>query len=204
VLLHETLPRLKSVLVNPPLGQGLARRLQREATAARQAALAAISGPIFTRLVLEMGRDLLAHPGPGRALRPWAAECLERRWQRLLKRGKGFGGLKAAQRHRLRIAVKRLRYTADALASLFARNDKFIARLATLQNRLGASQDGVVAVRLISGLDSRSAAILFDAGRLVGVLAGQMAGKTTSPGKRGGKAWRALGQSRPFWRARKR
>ena len=200
VLLHELLPRLEPLLTNPPLGQGLKRHLHREATAARQAALGAISGPVFTRLVLEMGRDLLSHSGAERALRPWAAECLDGRWQRLLKRGKGFADLDAARRHRLRIAAKRLRYTADALASVFPRTDKFIARVAALQNKLGASQDGVMAARLIGGMGSRSAAIMFDAGRIVGILAAEMEGQ----GRGGGKAWRALRQSRPFWRLKPR
>ena len=196
VLLAETLPRMESVLAAPPLGPGLERRLQREAKAARYAAQEAIAGPIFTRLVLEMGRDLLSHSGADRTLRPWAADCLEGRWQRLLKRGKGFADLDAARRHRLRIAAKRLRYTADALASVFPRANTFIARVAALQNKLGASQDGAVAARLLGSLGSRSPGILFDAGRVVGALAAEMAAQ----GQGGGKAWRALKRSRPFWR----
>lgn len=196
VLLDETLPRMKSVLATPPLGQELERRLLRQAKTARQAAMDAIAGPVFTRLVLEMGRDLLFPSGADRALRPWAAECLDGRWQRLLKRGKGFADLDAARRHRLRIAAKRLRYTADALASVFPGTDKFIARVAALQNKLGASQDGVVAARLIGSLGSRSAVILFDAGRMAGALAAEMA----TQGQGGGKVWRAMRQSRPFWR----
>lgn len=198
VLLHETLPRLDATLQAPPLGRAMKLRLGREGQAARDAAQAAIASPVFARLVLEIGRDLLVPSPAAELMRTWAAACLETRWQGVLKRGRGFDGLDAAQRHRLRIAAKRLRYTADVLGSAFAGQRKFMDRLASLQEHLGALQDNVVASRMVSGLGTRSQAMRFDAGRLVGVLAGEREGR----GQGGGKAWRALARSRPFWRAK--
>lgn len=198
VLLAEVLPRLEAALENAPLSAAMKRRLAREALAARGKAQGAIASPSFTRLVLEMGRDLLDAPPGGQSLQPWAAARLEERWQRVLKRGKGFDRLDAAQRHRLRITAKRLRYTADVLGPAFTGDEKFVAQLARLQNRLGAMQDNVVASRLLVGLQSRSKDLLFDAGRLVGVLASEGEGQ----GQGGGKAWQALARSRPFWRDR--
>jgi inorganic triphosphatase YgiF len=198
VLMAQTLPRLLAVLEDAPPGPALARHLAREAAAARATAQAAIAAPAFTRLVLEIGRDLLTPPPCDDPLRHWAAASLEARWQRLLKRGRDFDRLDAAQRHRLRIAAKRLRYTADVLGSAFTGTHGFMTRLGRLQDRLGALQDNVVASRLLAGLKSRSDALLFDAGRLMGVLAGEREGQ----GQGGGKAWRALSRSRPFWRAK--
>ena len=197
VLLHETLPRLEAALQDPPLGRALAQRLRREGQAARATGQAAVASPAFTRLVLEIGRDLLVPPAGAGPLRAWAAACLDARWQRVLKRGKGFGRLDPAQRHRLRITAKRLRYMADVLGAAFTGSRPFMRRLATLQDQLGAFQDNVVASRLLGGLESRSPAMGFDAGRLVGVLAGEREGRDQG----GGKAWRALASSRPFWRS---
>ena len=198
VLLAEVLPRLEVALEDAPLGAAMKRRLAGEALAARGKAQAAIASPAFTCLVLEIGQDLLDVPPDGGALQPWAAARLEECWQRVLKRGKGFDRLDAARRHRLRITAKRLRYTADVLGPAFAGDDKFVAQLARLQNRLGVMQDNVVASRLLASLKSRSKDLLFDAGRLVGVLAGEREGQ----GQGGGKAWQALARSRPFWRGK--
>lgn len=198
VLLGETLPRLKAALKDAPLSAAMRRRLARQALAARKTAQAAMASASFTRLVLEIGRDLLEVPSGGQTLQSWAGACLEERWQRLLKRGEGFGRLDAVQRHRLRIAAKHLRYTADVLHAAFPGSKGFVASLGKLQNRLGALQDDVAASRLLAGLKTRSKDVLFDVGRLLDVLAGEAAGQ----GHGGGKAWQALARSRPFWRDR--
>src|SRR5262249_49291765 len=54
----------------------------------------------------------------GRALRDrpvaaMAAEQLDRRWGKILKRGKRLAELDRPKRHRLRIAIKKLRYATD-------------------------------------------------------------------------------------------
>ncbi len=198
VLMGETLPRLAGALDDAPLGRAMGRRLAKEAAAARATARDAIASPAFTRLVLETGRDLLSPPPGPEPLGEWAAACLEARWRRVLKLGKGFDRLDAAQRHRLRIAAKRLRYTADVLGPAFKGTKGFMSRLGKLQDRLGAMQDNVVAGRLLAGLHGRSGELLFDAGRLVGLLAAEREGQ----GQGDGKAWRALARSRPFWRVR--
>jgi CHAD domain-containing protein len=196
VLMGETLPRLIGVLDTPPLGKGLQHLLGQEAESARKTAQATIASPAFTRLVLEIGRDLLSPPACSDPLQPWAAACLDDRWQRVLKRGKGYAHLDMAQRHRLRITAKHLRYTADVLCSAFAGSDRFIAHLGKLQDRLGSLQDNVVASHLVAGLRSPSRAVMFDAGRITGLLAGEREGH----GQGGGKAWQALARARPFWR----
>lgn len=198
VLLVETLPRLSIALEDAPLGLAMRRRLGLEAANARSMAQAAIASASFTRLVLEIGRSLLHSPSSVEPLQSWAAARLEDRWQRLLKRGKGFDRLDAGRRHRLRIAAKHLRYTADVLDTAFSGGNSFMTRLGKLQDRLGALQDNRVASRLLAGLKSRSRDLLFDAGRLAGVLAGEREGQ----GQGGSKAWQGLAHSSPFWRSK--
>ncbi|MGH8772251.1 MAG: CHAD domain-containing protein, partial [Burkholderiales bacterium] len=62
--------------------------------------------------------------------------------------------LDSAGRHRLRIAVKKLRYAAEFFASLFAkkRAQKYIASLMALQDVLGTLNDAAVAGRLLASL----------------------------------------------------
>jgi CHAD domain-containing protein len=83
-----------------------------------------------------------------------AAEQLNRRWKKLVKRGKYLDTLDSRQRHVLRIAAKKLRYASEFFAGVFPgkqaarRRKKFIAGLKELQARLGELNDIVVNKRL--------------------------------------------------------
>ena len=129
---------------------GPARRRQvRERGKAR----AALRSPGFVSLMLAMGRDL-AMPGEAKgSSRRWAETVLDRRYKRLRKLGKGFERLDAKGRHRVRIAAKKLRYVADALSPLYG--DKamgYIEQLSRLQDKLGAANDGAIALRQFAEL----------------------------------------------------
>ncbi len=79
-----------------------------------------------------------------------APRLLDRRWHELRKRSKRFGRLTAPQRHKLRIAAKKLRYTMELLGGLFDQNDlqEFMKRLKRLQDDLGYAND----VRVANGI----------------------------------------------------
>lgn len=92
-------------------------------------------------------------PEPARfdePLRPFAAERLQKRWRRVKKLGRNFDRLDAEDRHRLRIALKKLRYGAEFLGSLWPETQvkKLVVACADLQDRLGHLNDGTVATRL--------------------------------------------------------
>ena len=76
-----------------------------------------------------------------------APRLLDRRWREMRKRSKRFGRLTALQRHKLRIAAKKLRYTMELLGSLFNQDDlqEFMKRLKRLQDDLGYANDVRVA-----------------------------------------------------------
>lgn len=82
--------------------------------------------------------------------RPW----LHRSAHRARKDARGIAHLKAKQRHRLRIALKQLRYDTDALSSLYAQGKvkPYVVALRTLQNVLGGLNDLAVARQLMRGL----------------------------------------------------
>src|SRR4029077_21017715 len=80
-----------------------------------------------------------------------APRLLDRRWRKLRRRGKGFRRVTARQRHKLRIAAKKMRYTIELLGSLFDQDDvnAFVTRLKRLQDELGYANDVHVAHGLL-------------------------------------------------------
>lgn len=93
-----------------------------------------------------------------------AAQVLDRRRRKVRKRSRGFGKLTPPDRHKLRIAVKKLRYTTEIFGSLFEKRDSenFVSTLKRLQNDLGYANDVRVAHEFVTDLfaqtDPRGAA----------------------------------------------
>lgn len=100
-----------------------------------------------------------------------------------MKRGKHIDALDPKQRHKLRIAAKKLRYASEFFADVFpgkkaaCRRKRFIAGLKALQVYLGDLNDIVVNKRLSASIVSSPAASeglddqawkAFTAGRLCG------------------------------------
>jgi CHAD domain-containing protein len=85
-----------------------------------------------------------------------AEDILARRAKKVVGMAERFEQLDAAQRHKLRIAVKKLRYSADFFVSLFPsskakqRYASFVDGLKKLQDSLGALNDIVVHGALVS------------------------------------------------------
>jgi triphosphatase len=80
-----------------------------------------------------------------------APGLIERSWRRTRKRSRHFDQLTQEQRHRLRIAMKRLRYTIEFLADLFEHGEvkALKKRLKPLQEDLGQLNDVRTAHTLI-------------------------------------------------------
>lgn len=88
-----------------------------------------------------------------------APEVLDRRRRAVKRRSKGFAGQSVEQRHRLRIALKKLRYAAEVLAELYppAAVERFAERLKRLQDDLGDANDVRVGRDIVADLAKRSA-----------------------------------------------
>ncbi len=89
-------------------------------------------------------RGLVAFETPASVL---AARMLDHRYAQAKKRAKRLETLNDAARHRLRIALKKLRYSADFFAPLYDKKKvaKFQTRLSKMQDILGALNDVAVA-----------------------------------------------------------
>jgi triphosphatase len=72
-----------------------------------------------------------------------APALLQRRYRQTMKRSKRFATLDAEQRHKLRIAIKKLRYLSEFLGELFERREvkAFLRALKPLQEALGSAND---------------------------------------------------------------
>lgn len=213
VFRHETLPDLARHLADTPLAPVLLTRIEAAAAQARKTARQALTGDDFTGLVLAVGRTLLAPPvGAEAAARVgdqsaalWASGVLDRRWKQLRRMGRHFAAHTPAQRHALRIAAKKLRYAADALAGLFGEDARpFVKRLARLQNDLGRFNDVVVAHQRLASLGGRRGGLAceqvyelaYDLGRIDGLLRSH----ADRHDQASSKIWHDLARSQVFWR----
>jgi inorganic triphosphatase YgiF len=114
-----------------------------------------------------------------RKIRPFAAHLFERRTKKARRKAKRVGEVAAPKRHKLRIAIKKLRYALYFFESLFSHNGstKALSRykkyLQDLQDNLGALNDIAVhqklAIKLAAGSGGpKPELVSFAAGMIAG------------------------------------
>ena len=87
-----------------------------------------------------------------------AAEQLERQWRKVQRHAHRIAKASGAERHRLRLDVKKLRYSAEFLGGLYTSRtrrvarERFVAALKELQDRLGDLTDAEAADALATRL----------------------------------------------------
>ncbi|WP_419167887.1 CHAD domain-containing protein [Candidatus Palauibacter sp.] len=201
VFLLETLP---PVIEANPDGASLIRL--REAAENRRAAAyedvcRLIGGPRFNCLVLDLlsvaESGGLVVEGRDASLAPTATRGLARRHRTLMRSARDFGRLTEAQRHRVRIDLKKLRYACDYSRTLFpgpATSD-YLKRLSGLQDDLGHMNDAAVARKVSREVatDDREAAA---GASLVNDWQARWA-RSAEPRLRA--AWQAFAETRPCW-----
>ncbi|HXX85154.1 MAG TPA: CHAD domain-containing protein [Casimicrobiaceae bacterium] len=208
VFVAETLasitPQLETTALRRALGR-LKARATRLRVAQRAAIREAARSSRLTRLLLTLGMlfaeiensAAVGATAPARAL---ANAELDRCDKRLAKRVRGLRHAPPAQRHRARIAAKKLRYAAEFFAPLYSKSraSDYIDALAKLQDALGKLNDLATAGRLLGKLAPHDAPGR-DIAEAVGVVRGWIAASTMSELGRAAKARRALGKLKPFW-----
>lgn len=128
---------------------------------------------------------------------------IERRWHQAMKRSKHFVGSSQGQRHRFRIALKKLRYTIEFLESLFdAPSVKLLTkRLKRLQEDLGHLNDVRTAQELIREL-ARPADHNGDSiGQVAGVIIGWHLRDLIDREVKLRKDVRRFRKVKPFWQS---
>ena len=183
-------------------------RLLREADARRRthyAALASgLAGPEFRCLGLRLAELAVARPwrtsepGPiaADALRDLLRHALRKRLRHVRELGTEIERQPDAALHGLRLQCKRLRYSAEFAAPLFrARaSRRFLRRLASVQERLGRLNDGVVAATLMAQLGGGAGRAL-----AAGVVRGFVASRGERARRKAERAWTRFAATPAFW-----
>ena len=97
-------------------------------------------------------------PGLTAPIKTIAPDLLDRRRRKVRKRSRHFVRLTPKERHRLRIAVKKLRYTVELLRSLYPQRDarRYVNSLKPVQDELGHANDVRVAYGLVIELGHKA------------------------------------------------
>jgi len=206
VFAAETLPEVAAEF----RGQRGIARLRRRAAQRRRRfsdlAREAIATPRFQRLLLALGgyftalgRASAAASVPARA-RDWIGPVLQQRHDKLARRARHVHRLSASDRHRARVAAKKLRYAAEFFAPLFSdrRSRAYIAALSRLQSILGRLNDLEIAAKLLDELAPADDPAV-DAAYASGIVRGWLAANVAPELKRLRVAQRAFAKCSPFW-----
>lgn len=128
-----------------------------------------------------------------------AADILERWHARVLKRGRRIGRRSDEELHRLRIAVKQLRYAVEFFATLFRARGMALLRerLAELQDILGSINDAAAVAPLVG---RAAAAAGGDAQVLAGIVIGHSEARGLQERALLQAAWRRFRATRRPWR----
>jgi CHAD domain-containing protein len=130
-----------------------------------------------------------------------AQKCLDKRLSRAVALGGRIEELTLAERHELRILLKRLRYAADFLQSCFPEKaaKKYLNSLTRLQDIFGELNDAAMAEGLIAKLtsaDDEPRALL----RAGGIVTGWHMALSAKLWASARKRWRKFQSAKQFWR----
>jgi inorganic triphosphatase YgiF len=202
VFVTQTLMRSARQVVDHPGIADLRKRAQAARRLTGRAARNAVAVPAHTGMLLRLASALNDRRGDGTqaagALPQFAAATLARQHSRVLKRGRRIEQLAFQDLHRLRIAVKRLRYIAEfflPLAPKKARN--YIRALSELQDLLGSLNDNAVAWRLLDTLGAEAASPSYQ--QAVGYVRGWSAAESERCRSQLPEAWEQFMKARPWW-----
>jgi CHAD domain-containing protein len=137
-----------------------------------------------------------------RPARSRGVKSLERSLKKAVKRAKRLSELDTEQRHRLRIQLKRVRYTAEFFAPLFPAKSvtPFLKRLSKLQDIFGTLNDAATAEHILRRINEHAAAHggqeLAEAAAFVD---GWHQSQVVPTWKKARKRWKRFIRKRPFW-----
>ena len=158
VLGTESLPPALAAYGDAALGRRLRSAVLRRRRAEREHARLALLSSSHAKVILEIARclgDTDVPDDPAVRVDEFAGRVMRKRHKRLLADAAHVARLASAERHRVRIDAKRLRYGVESLASLFKarRMKRYVRRLVDLQDALGRAHDAVTALALLPKLE---------------------------------------------------
>lgn len=131
--------------------------VETERRKAHAQAIEALRSKRFRDLALEASAwieagEWLEHVSQKPSIGTFASKVLKQALKRVLKRGADLHSLSDTERHSLRIAAKKLRYSAEAFAPLMKTGPVLLGRVKALQDALGDLNDAAVAAGIVERL----------------------------------------------------
>ena len=161
----------------------------------------ALGGARFAEFDRRLERFVLTPPpAGGETLKAFGRRALDAHQAKMRRRGRKLSRLKAADLHRLRIAVKKLRYAATFLGPIFEPSAAiaYIDATESLQNALGTLNDRTVGAKVLA--DIAEAARPSDrVQRPCKRLTRRLKGGAKHDKRRLKQAWKAFKKAAPFW-----
>ena len=160
-------------------------------------ALSEVLSPDFNSFLNEVAAAAESAPVEGGKIGKVSAKTLDAHWDKVKKRGKGVRKTYDHRTHKLRIALKKLRYAAEFFAPLYGekKTARYIKQLKGLLDKLGEANDvhgiGDALARLGNAPELRYAA---------GVVAGWHGAREKKLTKRAMNGWKDFRKLKPFWR----
>ena len=183
----------------PPLVKRVANRLAKPHLERARTALTGARYNAFAGQLASFSQST-ASPSPSR-LDDFGRAVLEQRHTKVEKRGRKIGSLDGKRLHRLRIAIKKLRYAATFLQPAFASkaSKAYIEATVRLQGALGALNDREVAGQMMADI-AVAARPTEDVERPLRKLAKQAGSGDKHRRRRLQRAWKSFRKAEPFWR----
>jgi CHAD domain-containing protein len=184
----------------PPIVKRVAARL---ATTHLQRARAALSGARFEAFDRQLHAFLdLSPAAPIDRLDEFARSELDALHGKVMRRGHKFDSLDTHRLHRLRIALKKLRYAAEFLQPAFASaaTKPYIEATVRLQGALGALNDRAVAHHMLADL-ATAARPTEDVKKPLKRLAEQVDSGGKRRRRKLERAWKTFRKAERYWRA---
>lgn len=159
-------------------------------------ALAEVLNPDFGAFLNDVAAAAEQIPRDGRRIGKVSRRALDAHWKIARKRGRKIGKAYDERTHKLRIALKKLRYAAEFFAPLYPRRKtaRYIRALKTLLDRMGEAND-VHGLGGTLGRVGNAAELRFAAG----TIAGWHAGREKRLAKQAKAGWKAFRKLKPFW-----
>lgn len=190
---------LRTVAARLPDDSGIRALLQASERKRKQlhaATVDSLDSPDFQRMLLRFGAWLQSAQWqePGIPLQRFARRILQKQQRKVLAQGAALQ-VNPAQLHALRVACKKLRYSVEMFASLFAAagGKAYLAKLSAVQDDLGALHDIAIADQLLGELDGRQRRDTLEFVR--GWIGHEYAGRVAEFAR----GWRRLARADAFW-----
>jgi len=161
----------------------------------------ALGSPRYCALLLSLGMLLYGRPPAelsGTAAAPaFGHAVIARRDRTLRKRGEALASAGPEERHRARIAAKKLRYCAEFFTLLYPQKKvrRYVDALADLQDALGLINDAAVSASVVTELGSGGRVDP----RVIGIVQGWIAAGEARAIERLPRSWDGFEECRRIW-----